>query len=791
MNRICIALSCVAYHQEKNVSLFPTSNKKTFSNAAKTAVTTALMGIVCAISPPVLAAEVDKSELARMSAEARKKGVTHVMVHLAPVSLSEISTGLDAVKARMAAKAAKLVAELGSEARAAGYWDGGVGQIGLNVTEAGLKILQSSGNAIRFYPGKSLQARSQLAGFDGRFEVIESQLAAQGFANVQVALNVEGLQFDIAKNGAMKFTAPGASMEAAANSARSLFGRMSSQHAAGKEAALLQYEALVGRYTGLQNAAISPEFTLRVTQEGLEMLATSKEVRSIKPVGFIDRRQFKFDDEAIAFAEKHGKAEVIISVRLPMAGGQLSKLSFDANTESNKRVIDAVLADAGVRSPMNEIAVFGATSGFLTAVELKALKASDDPRLLNVVLNKPVAKAQLATSTVSTNFIAAWNATNVPGGYRGAGQNVIVMDTGVQSGNGIGAQTANGLLQLPGHVFLRNAAGNSKITYEACFGSNATEGGVNYKSICPQANADGDSPLGFAGSAAPRLNCAADDPGDSCDHGTHVAGIAAGRNAAGVPTGYQGVANEANIVAVQVFSFDTVNNTAGPLAFNADLLKAMQTVASLMQLGTTTNPFTVNLSLGAGAWQQPCSGFYPEYSTAVQTLFSLGVPVVAATGNSNRSPFGIAFPACVSRVIKVGALKNVATGSTITDYTQLALPANFAGDFFWMAPGGDIATPAQGGGFIPGSFIASSGNGGNVNSNGLGAKFILRRGTSMAAPHVSGLYAMYKSADPTATVDTISNWILNNASLQMAGICIGSPNCAFTNFRRIRLPNFF
>ncbi len=95
-----------------------------------------------------------------MLGEAKSKGVTHVSVHLAPASLSEISTGLEAVKARMASKAAVLSAELGSQAWAAGRWDNGIGQIGFNVTEAGLKILQSSGNAIRFSPGQPLQSRS-------------------------------------------------------------------------------------------------------------------------------------------------------------------------------------------------------------------------------------------------------------------------------------------------------------------------------------------------------------------------------------------------------------------------------------------------------------------------------------------------------------------------------------------------------------------------------------------------------------------------------------------------------
>lgn len=513
--------------------------------------------------------------------------------------------------------------------------------------------------------------------------------------------------------------------------------------------------------------AINPEFTLRVNREGLEKLVNSKDVRGIKPVGFVDRRPTTFEDAAIAAAEKNGTAEVIITVRNPVAGGPVSKGSFDANSRSNKRTMDALLAGAGVASAVKDISVFGAASGHLSAAELKALRASADPRLLSVELNKPMATVQLMTSTAAANVPPAWAA-----GFRGAGQNLIVIDTGVQSN----------------HRLFQGANGLSKVVFEACFGTNsqtqAPSGAITtWQSNCPnQVGTTGDSPLGLAGSAAPRLNCAGNSNPSfaACHHGTHVSGIAAGRNSPTFNPAFQGVANEANIVAVQAFSFDAAR-VAAPTAFTADLVGAMQAVASAMTPGTTSNPYTVNMSLGGDpAYLASCPAVSSAFTTAVQTLFNAGVPVVAAVGNAG-SRGAIAWPACVPGVVKVGALENNAAGTTIASFTNLARPASFPGDFFWMAPGGG------------GTTNVTSATNGTVTVNGWTQSVGGISGTSQAAPHVAGLYALVKAAVPGIAVNDVSNWILANASQPLAPVCVGVTPCVpadTVTFRRIRLPNF-
>lgn len=719
----------------------------------------AAAGLVCSFG--ATAAAVDKDELAAMTAEAKKKGSTPVVVHLESVSLAEMSADLAGVKSRMASKAGQLVAELGKTAWTGGRWENGIGQVGLNVTEDGLKILQNSSNAVHFYRGTKWSERTALNGQDGRFEEIERQLEAQGFAEVEVVLNADGIEFEVARNGALRFQASDKAVGSAVSAARRLFGQLTSSEAVGKEAAASRFEAMAGQ----AGASMNPQFTVRVNREGLEKIVNSKDVRSVRPVGFIDKRATRFDEEALAVAERNGTAEVIITVRNPLAGGALSKSSFDATTRSNRRTIEGVLATAGVKSKLKDISEFGVVTGHVTADELKALRAGGDSRLLSVELNRPVAGVNLMTSTVAMNLPPAWNA-----GFRGTGQNLIVVDTGVQSN----------------HRFLQRGNDTSKVFFEACFGTNGqtavTPGGplVTFESNCLSQNVTGDSPLGLVGSAAPRLNCAGNSSPTfaACHHGTHVAGIAAGRNSPTYVAGFQGVANEADIVAVQVFSFDAAR-VANPQVFSADLVAAMQAVAGAMTQGTLANPFTVNMSLGGDAsYNASCPTVNSAITTAVQSLFNVGVPVVVSTGN-NGSRGAISFPACVPRVVKVGALENNALGTAIASFTNLARPVNFAGDFFWMAPGG-------GGG----TFITSS-----INSattvNGLTQATAGLAGTSQAAPHVAGLYALVKAAVPGISVDDVSNWIQANASLPLSGVCLGSTPCTDpVAFRRIRLPNF-
>ena len=158
---------------------------------------------------------------------------------------------------------------------------------------------------------------------------------------------------------------------------------------------------------------------------------------------------------------------------------------------------------------------------------------------------------------------AAWSNPN----FRGAGQNIVVMDTGVQSN----------------HEFFRDSMGISRVFFEACFGTNGSlPNGTQFSSACPlfQQDANGDSPGGLPGSAAP---CGGNLAlSSSCSHGTQVAGIAAGRASTNplmppppeLPAQFQGVAPDAltwpacvpKVIKVSSVVNNSCGNTRSPQA---------------------------------------------------------------------------------------------------------------------------------------------------------------------------------------------------------------------------------
>ena len=716
-------------------------------------------------------AAVAPAEWDAMLAEVKKKGAASVVAHVMPVSLDEL--GKEASKAKVAVVTSRLLAELGNTAREAGRWDNQGGQMALRLTEAGLKILRNSGNAIHFYPGRDWIAASGLSDSDGSLTAIEQQLQSKGSANVQVTLNVDGLDYELdapgkssSASGYRAWAGATSSAQAVASQALNLLGKLKESEASDKAAAVQKFQSLAAQ-TARASKDLEVEFSLRLTREGLEKLSESKDVRGLRLVGYKDPRPARFDDEALAHAEKYGFAPVIISVRNPMAAGFPSKASVESAIGANKRTLNGVLAHAGILAHgVQEFARFAAMSIRLSAAQLRGLKTSGDTRLLQVQLNKPLGNAQLFTSTQTANFPVAWNA-----GYRGAAipsipqsvtQNIVVMDSGVRAD----------------HRFLRNAAGSSKITFRACFGTNETIGTTVWTSNCVnQVGTTGDSPLdNLLDYSAPNdAHCQFKFDKRDCQHGTHVAGIAAGRTTTPFSPLFQGVANQANIIAIQVMSYDQAG-IQRPRTFPTDILAATEAVvANVVTPGATSWPYSINLSFGSeGINAAECGNASIPLRDAIQTLYNTGIPVIAATGNGS-SRAGVSLPACMPRVIKVAALHNDAQGTTIASFSNLGKPSNFPGDPFFLAPGGGGGT----------NIVSAISGGIDTDTTGID-------GTSQATPHVTGLYALIKSVMPQWTIAEMSAWINSSASQPLQPVCIAaSAPCPAANqviFRRIRLP---
>ncbi|MFE3452233.1 S8 family serine peptidase [Nonomuraea sp. NPDC059194] len=313
-----------------------------------------------------------------------------------------------------------------------------------------------------------------------------------------------------------------------------------------------------------------------------------------------------------------------------------------------------------------------------TAQELAAL--AEDPRVASIHLDRAYPPAAISSlPVIGADKVHATGAT-------GAGQAVAILDTGIDRD----------------HPFFGN-----RIVAEACFSSTEYDG---VESLCPngqsqmvgQGAADAETPKCLAGSE------------NLCEHGTHVAGIAAGGG---------GVAPGAGIVAVQVFSRvndeDVCGAAACLMAFESSLRLAFDHVASL---APTTPIAALNLSLGGRLSDTTCDSTEEGqvFKAKIDDLLSKGIATVVAAGNEYFA--GTSFPACVSSAVAVGASDN---GDRIADFSNTGALLDL------FAPGVEIESS------VPDDVMAT------------------HSGTSMAAPHVAGALAVLKAAFPDQPIGAL------------------------------------
>jgi subtilisin family serine protease len=206
----------------------------------------------------------------------------------------------------------------------------------------------------------------------------------------------------------------------------------------------------------------------------------------------------------------------------------------------------------------------------------------------------------------------------------------------------------------------------------------------------------------FGGRASQPANFVDSTTGDCDGHGTVVAGIAASTQ--------HGVAKEATIDSVKVLDC----NGAGTLSH---LLAGIDWVAA-----HRTGP-----SVAVMSWSY---GPSDALASAVAKLVGQGVFVAVSAGNTGGNDCTAA-PRSVPGVL-------VAANSMVDDQRS---PSSSSGPCVAVyAPGSRIFAPVPGGGYASYS------------------------GTSMAAPHVAGVAALYKQADGDAPSATVKQWIIDHAT---------------------------
>ena len=249
---------------------------------------------------------------------------------------------------------------------------------------------------------------------------------------------------------------------------------------------------------------------------------------------------------------------------------------------------------------------------------------------------------------------------------------------------------------------------------------------------------------------------------DQYGHGTHVAGIMAGRGSnshcSSCTRSLAGMAPQANIINLRVLDQNGVST-------DSEVIAAIDTAISLQ---SKYNIRVINLSLG-----RPVTESYTSdpLCQAVEAAWNAGIVVVVAAGNDGRvniaNNFGygmINAPANDPYVITVGAMKTMDTysrtddlmasysskGPSIIDY--VAKPDIVApGNMIVSTMAGSTSTLAQQlpQNLIPTSYYDSKGNSSKSSS------YFMLSGTSMAAGVVSGAVADLLQVQSTLTPDQV------------------------------------
>ena len=261
---------------------------------------------------------------------------------------------------------------------------------------------------------------------------------------------------------------------------------------------------------------------------------------------------------------------------------------------------------------------------------------------------------------------------------------------------------------VDGGFNLAHAMLKGKSIGDACF---ADSYGTTLKPNCPS----GATPQIADGAAS---NCS---DATRCAHGTHVASIAVGNDGTNF-----GVARGAKVVPIDVFSKDTDAADCSPDPAPCEVTNSLAVLDALDYINDHAIDFhvaAVNLSLGGATVAGYCDD--DPRKAVIDMLRKKGVAVVVSAGNDGATGM-IEKPACISSAVAVGATDN---GTNVASFS------NFATTLDLMAPGTRIVA------------ASSSAN----------TLLVTMSGTSMAAPHVAGAFAVLRSAMPNSTTDQLED----------------------------------
>lgn len=199
-------------------------------------------------------------------------------------------------------------------------------------------------------------------------------------------------------------------------------------------------------------------------------------------------------------------------------------------------------------------------------------------------------------------------------------------------------------------------------------------------------------------------------------HGTHVAGIIAGKG--NNSEGIAGVCFNCKIMSLKVVN-------AQGFAYDSD-------IALAIHYATDMGAKVINMSLGGG-------GYSESINDATTYAFNNGTLVVAAAGN-NGGDASDSYPGAAKYTVSVGAL----------DYTNVRPSFSKSGNRL------DISAPGV-------SILSTKLNTQSANCI-VGVNYYCLSGTSMASPHVAGVAALIKDNNPSFTPKDLRAALLNSST---------------------------
>lgn len=381
---------------------------------------------------------------------------------------------------------------------------------------------------------------------------------------------------------------------------------------------------------------------------------------------------------------------------------------------------DAPALELGVRALSGVIDKTSSSDFLVATIDKPTLAAAMAHDLVKSIFKDELSRPTL---DVSTKLIGSDKANEA--GWTGKGSTIAILDTGIDRD----------------HPFFAG-----RIVREACFSTSDPDPLYQAESLCPNGQS---SQIGMGAADAETAKCVVDGTVE-CYHGTHVAGIAAGKQAGSAPS--SGVAPEAGILPIQVFS--RFNGpicqelaTTAPcfLSFTSSQKIALQYVD---QVHAGLNIVAANLSLSAGPKHKVHCDRDPAYGALrweILWLRAFGVTTVVSSGNDQHED-GVASPACISEVVAVGATD---------DHDGLAPFGNRGPLLDLFAPGVAIDSAMPGDTF------------GELS------------GTSMAAAHVAGALALLNQAYP----DVPGEGLVEKLQTTGKSITYGSGDTAVTTKR--------